>query len=125
MVRPEQSKLSGPAAPYTYGSPIFDRAVATAAPAPEPTGGGGPVGALAPGPLLGRAFARAARSPWTRRAASACLRAWSWAIRVASSPFTLLSRACWEATALSMSRFWAASLSAADLAASALADSRA
>src|SRR5436189_5057656 len=42
MVRPEQSNPSlGLSPPYLYGTPITDRAAATALPAPELGGGGG------------------------------------------------------------------------------------
>src|SRR5437762_13763631 len=42
IVRPEQSKLSGPAAPYSYGLPIWRRASSTAPDASFETGGSGP-----------------------------------------------------------------------------------
>src|SRR4030081_635058 len=41
IVRPEQSKLSGPEAAHWYGLPICARATATASPAPLPGGGAG------------------------------------------------------------------------------------
>src|SRR5437763_11703095 len=45
IVRPEQSKLSGPAAAHWYGLPNWALAVFTAVAAPALTGGAGPPGA--------------------------------------------------------------------------------
>src|SRR2546430_9391698 len=75
IVRPEQSKLSGPDAPHWYGLPIWARATATASAAPFPCGGAGlesgdaddraapPCRALSPACARARASAPARAAP--------------------------------------------------------------
>src|SRR3954447_1321077 len=54
IVRPEQSKDEGPAAPHTYGAPMSDSAAAAAvAPAPGARGGLRVLSPPAPPPELG------------------------------------------------------------------------
>src|SRR3954465_1334647 len=78
IVRPEQSKEDGPAAPKTYGAPITERAAAAAiSPLPDAAGGlksvpppvsGGGVGWVVVVGVFWAAAAAAAAAAW----ASAC-----------------------------------------------------
>src|SRR5690242_5579192 len=88
MVRPEQSKESGPLAAYSYGLPSCARAYSIAV-AARPLGGGGSGAEVAPPrdlPLLYRALADAD--------AAASRRACSCATSVASSPWVCVSSCC-------------------------------
>src|SRR5213082_37288 len=99
IVNPEQSKESGPAAPYWYGLPISCSAQYTAVDAPPLGGGAGPLPGEEAGPwpcvLREPALAATAWAAWR------C--SWAWATRPTSWPLTRARVACsaavWAAAA--------------------------